>query len=67
MPRARKPKQAPSETYAARAARGRPMVSMSLPQETIAALDALAERWETTRSGAVVRLVEEQKTDVCRI
>lgn len=59
MPRARKPKQAPSETYAARAARGRPQVSMSLPQETIAALDALAERWDTTRSGAVVRLVEQ--------
>ena len=57
MPRARK-KQAPSETYAARAARGRPQVSMSLPHDTIAALDALAKRWETTRSGAVVRLVE---------
>jgi hypothetical protein len=32
---------------------------LRLPDSTRDALDALAARWETTRSGAVVRLVSE--------
>jgi hypothetical protein len=59
MPRRKKVKQAPSEAYAARVARGRVPVSMSLPVETIAQLDAYAEMHGLTRSAAVVRLVEE--------
>jgi hypothetical protein len=53
-----KTKQAPSETYAARAARGRPVVAFSLSTDTSATIDHLAALWGCTRSEAVTRAVE---------
>lgn len=50
---ARKPKTAPSETYAARVARGRVPVSLSLSAEADALLDELAAKREETRSATV--------------
>lgn len=50
--------QASSESYAARVARGKVPVSLSLPAEVLARLDAYAAKHGLTRSAAVVRLVE---------
>lgn len=61
--RRRKAKQAPSESYAARVARGKVPVSLSLPAEALAKLDAYAEKHGLTRSAAVVRLLEAQWTN----
>lgn len=59
MPRPRKPKQAPSETYAARSARGRPQVSLSVPQEWLARIDAAVHAGRAqTRSALVVAAVD---------
>lgn len=64
MPRRRKAKQAPSESYAARMARGKVPVSLSLPPAALAKLDALAAKHGLTRSATVVKLVEEASDDV---
>ena len=48
----------PSETREARRARGRPSLSLSLTLDDLAAIDAWAEAWGTTRSGVVARLVD---------
>ena len=42
-----------------RAARKRPLVTLSLSPEAIAILDAIAERTGTTRSAVVERLARE--------
>lgn len=55
----RKPKQAPSETYAARAARGRPMVSLSVPEHWLTRVDAAVRSGRApTRSALIVEAVE---------
>lgn len=55
----RKPKQAPSETYAARSARGRPQVSLSVPREWLARIDAAVHAGRApTRSALVVSAVD---------
>jgi metal-responsive CopG/Arc/MetJ family transcriptional regulator len=51
-------KQAASETYAARVARGRVPISLSLPAEVVEKLDAFAAKKGMTRSAAVAYLVE---------
>lgn len=58
MARRRKAKQAPSESYAARVARGKVPVSLSLPADVLARLDAYAAKHGLTRSAAVGRLLE---------
>lgn len=62
MVKASKPKQAPSETYAARVARGRIPVCVSLPEAALEQLDALARRRGETRGetiqAAVLALVQ---------
>jgi hypothetical protein len=57
-PRRRKAQQAPSESYAARVARGKVPVSLSLSPDALARLDAYAAKHGLTRSAAVARLVE---------
>lgn len=67
MPKARTSKKpapapvrhAPSETYAARAARGRGLVSLSLSDESKTHITALAATWKVTKSAAVARAVAE--------
>jgi len=46
-----------SNSRAARAARGVPMISLSLPAATLAILDEIAAHLDTSRGGAVVQLV----------
>jgi hypothetical protein len=46
---------------AARAARGRPLVTLSLSTEALARLDALAAERGQTRSGAVEQLVRNAR------
>lgn len=62
MPRRPKPKQAPSETYAARVARGKVPVSLSLPSEAADALERLAAARGETKSAIVARLVLAAKS-----
>jgi len=51
----------PTMPRAARVARGRPTVNVSLSTEALARLDAIArERWQT-RSGAVEQLVRNAR------
>jgi len=66
MPRPRKPKQAPSETYAARVARGRVPVSVSLPAAALEQLDALARRRGETR-GETIQAAVQMLADVARV
>ena len=47
-----------------RAARGRPVVSLSLPTVALALLDGIAAGWEVPRSAAVERLVREYLADI---
>jgi predicted DNA-binding protein len=57
MPRRKKPRTSgPTIPEDRRVAK---QTMLRLPDSTRDALDALAARWETTRSGAVVRLVSE--------
>jgi hypothetical protein len=55
----KKPKQNPSETYAARVARGRIPVSLSVSSETVDGLASLSGEWGCTRSAVVERVVRE--------
>lgn len=61
MPRKPKPKQFPSETYAARVRRGRVPVSLSLPREAADRLAEIATATGETKSAVVARLVMAQK------
>jgi predicted DNA-binding protein len=49
----------PTMPRAARAARGRPLVTLSLSTEALARLDALAERLGMTRSGMVEHAIRK--------
>lgn len=58
-----KPKSAPSESYAARVARGLRPISVGLPEETIADLDALAEKRGESRRDVLVAAIEMLKEE----
>ena len=51
----------PTMPRAARAARGRPLVTLSLSSEALARLDAIAAERGQTRSGAVEQLVRNAR------
>lgn len=55
-----KSRSGPTLTAAQRRAGGRPVVSLSLTADALAALDALAATWGCSRSEAVARLVRER-------
>ena len=42
-------------------------VTISLPQDSLALADRLAETWSTTRSGVVVQLLEREKEARVRV
>lgn len=54
------PGQFPSQTFAARVKRKRPLVSLSLAQDVLDELDAMAEAEGESRSGMVAKMIRER-------